>query len=69
MKIIGANLVRGIPKIEYFNDHLCDACMHMKQTKFVFHCTSKHSTSHNVEILHMDLFELVSTTSMTKSMG
>lgn len=30
-KITCTHLVRDVPKIDYFDDHLCDACMHGKK--------------------------------------
>ncbi|KAI0498664.1 hypothetical protein KFK09_019554 [Dendrobium nobile] len=58
------NLVRGVPKLEFTKDHLCDACQQGKQVKSSFHSIRDVITSRPLEILHMDLFGPVSTASL-----
>lgn len=62
-KITHFDLIRLVPKLEYSEDHLCNACMNDKQTKFFFKYAPKNSMSHLLEVLHMDLFRYISTTS------
>ena len=46
-------LVKGLPKIKFVKDKVCDACQLGKQIKTSF---KKISTSRPLELLHMDLF-------------
>ena len=49
-------LVRGLPKIKFEKDKICDACQFGKQTKVSFKPKNKISTSKPLELLHLDLF-------------
>ena len=50
------NLLKGLPKINFQKDKVCEACQMGKQTKNSF--KNKHfiSTTRPPELLHMDLF-------------
>lgn len=63
-KITHTYLVRVVPKLDYFDDHLCDACMYGKQTKTFFHSTPNNFTTIPFEILHMDMFRPINTTNL-----
>ena len=63
-KISKLSLVRGIPPLEFSSDSLCEACQLGKQTRASFKSTPLTATSRPLEILHMDLFGPVSTTSL-----
>ena len=47
--------VRGIPKLNYQKDHICDACEIGKQIRATHKAKSMISTSRPLELLHMDL--------------
>ena len=49
-------LVRGLPKIKFEKDKICDACQFGKQTKTSFKPKKCVSTSKPLELLHLDLF-------------
>ena len=63
-RITQKNLVRGIPKLDFTKDHLCDACQLGKQVKSSFQSNKDLRTSKPLEILHMDLFGLIGTVSL-----
>lgn len=60
-KITQKNLVRGIPKINLFKDHLCDASQLGKQTQNSFYSIEDIITTRPLEMLQIDLFGPVST--------
>ena len=47
--------VRGIPKLNYQKDHICDACEIGKQIRASHKAKFMVSTSRPLELLHMDL--------------
>ena len=49
-------LVRGLPKISFEKDKVCEACQMGKQIKTSFKNKNFISTSRPLELLHMDLF-------------
>ena len=49
-------LVRGLPKINFQKDKICEACQMGKQIKNSFKNKNFISTSRPLELLHMDLF-------------
>ena len=55
-KILKKDLVKGLPKIEFVKDKICDACQFGKQVKTSFKTKMHISTSRPLELLHMDLF-------------
>ena len=57
-------LVRGLPKISFEKDKVCEACQMGKQIKTSFKNKNFISTLRPLELLHMDLFELSRTTSL-----
>ena len=57
-------LVRGLPKISFEKDKVCEACQMGKQIKTYFKNKNFISTSRPLELLHMDLFEPSRTTSI-----
>lgn len=57
-------IVWDVSKLNFYTDYVCDACLSSKQTKITFKSTPSTSTSWPLEIIHMDLFRLISTTSL-----
>ena len=63
-RLINLDLVRGLPKMNFENDRICKACQLGIQTKSSFKPKNIVSTSRPLELLHMDLFGPISTTSL-----
>ena len=63
-KLISKNLVKGLPKIDFENFRICDACQLGKQTRESFKSKNIVSTSRPLELIHMDLFGPTRTTSL-----
>ena len=59
------NLVRGLPNLKFSSIALCEACQKGKFAKPPFKSKNVVSTSRPLELLHIDLFGLVKTTSIT----
>ena len=57
-------LVRGLPKIKFEKDRICDACQFGKQVKVSFKPKKCVSTSKPLELLHLDLFGPTQTASL-----
>ena len=57
-------LVRGLPKISFEKDKVCEACQMGKQIKTSFKIKNFISTSRPLELLHRDLFGPSRTTSL-----
>jgi len=55
-KLSKLELVRGLPKIDFKKDKLCDACQFGKQFKSSFKSLNVVSTSKPLEFLHLDRF-------------
>ena len=55
-KLSKGDLVIGLPKLDFKNDKLCDACQFRKQFKTSFKSKDKISTSKPLELIHLDLF-------------
>ena len=55
-RLVKFNLVDSLPKINFIQHEICDACARGKQTRSIF--KSKHvvSTSKLFDLAHMDLF-------------
>ncbi len=63
-KLVKSDLVRGLPKMKFEKDKVCDACMKGKQTKVSFKSKNCISTSRPLQLLHMDLFGPIRTRSL-----
>ena len=63
-KLAKKNLVKGLPKVNYEKNRLCDACQLGKQTRNTFKPKNIVSTTRPLELLHMDLFGPTRTTSL-----
>ncbi|KAH9685167.1 Integrase catalytic domain-containing protein [Citrus sinensis] len=55
-KILKDDLVKGLPKIGFQKDKICEACQFGKQIKTSFKNKNHISTSKPLELLHIDLF-------------
>ena len=55
-KLIRNNLVRGLFKVRFETNKLCNACQLGKQTRNSFRPKNIVSTSRPLELIHMDLF-------------
>ncbi|KAH9698504.1 Integrase catalytic domain-containing protein [Citrus sinensis] len=55
-KISKDDLVKGLPKIGFQKDKICEACQFEKQIKTSFKNKNHISTSKPLELLHIDLF-------------
>ncbi|KAK2989631.1 hypothetical protein RJ640_002505 [Escallonia rubra] len=62
--ISSKELVRGLPKIKFEKDKVCDACQMGKQKKVSHKPKKMVSTSRPLQLLHMDLFGPIPTTSL-----
>ena len=63
-KLIRKNLVKGLPKVNYERNKLCDTGQLGKQTRNTFKLKNIVSTIRPLELLHMDLFRPTRTTSL-----
>ena len=63
-KISKLDLVRGLPKLNFEKDKICEACAKGKQVKSSFHTKDFVTTKRTLELLHIDLFGPVKTTSL-----
>jgi hypothetical protein len=63
-KLSKLDLVRGLPKINYDIDKICEPCTRGKQVKSSFKPKEFISTKRPLELLHIDLFGPVKTTSL-----
>ena len=59
------NLVRGLPNLKFSSDALCEACQKGKFAKPPFKSKNVVSTSRPLELLHIDLYGPVKTTSIS----
>ena len=64
--LVKKDLVRGLPKLEFTKDGLCDACQKGKQRKASFKSKTKSSINEPLQLLHMDLFGPVNIMSIGK---
>src|SRR3954465_14737860 len=58
------NLVRGLPNLKYKSNALCEACQNGKFSRPAFKSKNVVSSSRPLELLHIDLFGPVKTTSI-----
>ena len=56
VRISSKDAVRGIPKLKFVKDRLCNACQHGEQTKSSFKSIKNVMTTHPLELIHIDLF-------------
>ncbi|KAK8578905.1 hypothetical protein V6N13_142162 [Hibiscus sabdariffa] len=63
-KLISKNLVRGLPKIRFSNDKICDACVKGKHYRVSFKPINDVSTNRVLQLIHMDLFGPIRTISL-----
>jgi hypothetical protein len=58
-KLSKFDLAKGLPVTKFVKDKICDACQLGKQTKSSFKKKKVISTSRPLELLHMDLFGVI----------
>ena len=63
-RLIKLDLVKRLPKINFEKDKICKACQLGKQIKSFFKSKNIISSTRPLELLHMDLFGSISTTSL-----
>ena len=63
-KLSKNELVKGLLKLKFEKDTICDACQLGKQTKSSFRSKGMISTSKPFDLLHLDLFGLVMPSSL-----
>ena len=61
----GVDLVRGLPKLSYDKDNICEVCIKGKHVKSSFHPINIISTNKPLELLHIDLFGQIQTASLS----
>ncbi|GKF09629.1 retrovirus-related pol polyprotein from transposon TNT 1-94, partial [Tanacetum coccineum] len=49
------NIVNGLPKLKFVNDHLCSSCELGKAKRKSFHTKTTPSSKRRLQLLHMDL--------------
>ncbi|GKE71246.1 retrovirus-related pol polyprotein from transposon TNT 1-94 [Tanacetum coccineum] len=49
------NIVNGLPKLKFVNDHLCSSCKLGKAKRKSFHTKTTPSSKRWIQLLHMDL--------------
>jgi len=54
-KLVSKHLVVGLSSIKFNDDKVCDACAREKQVRNSFHLKNCVSTTHPLELLHVDL--------------
>jgi len=64
-KIFKLDLVRGLPKINFDKDRICEACTRGTQVKSSFKIKDLVSTQRPFELLHINLFGPDRTTSLS----
>ncbi|KAK1359193.1 hypothetical protein POM88_043667 [Heracleum sosnowskyi] len=65
-ELVKKDLVRGLPKVLYTPDGLCDACQKAKQRRTSFQSKSESSIEEPYHMLHIDLFGPVNIMSISK---
>ena len=55
-KLISKELVKGLPKLKFVMDGMCDEYQKGKQSRVSFKSKNMISTSRQLELLHLDLF-------------
>jgi len=64
-RIGSQDVVKGIPKLKFEKDHICEACQFEKQTKTSFNLIKDIISTCPLGLMHMDLFG----PTRTKSLG
>ena len=64
--LVKKSLVRGLPKVEFTKDGLCDAFQKGKKRKASFKCKIESSIDEPLQLLHKDLFGPVNIMSISK---
>ena len=54
-KLISKDLVRGLPKLKFAENKICEACVKGKQIRSSFKPKRQITSSRTLELLHMDL--------------
>ena len=54
-KLISKDLVRGLPKMKFAENKICEACVKGKQIRSSFKPKNQVTSSRTLELLHMDL--------------
>jgi len=65
-ELVRKDLVRGLPKVLFTPDGLCDACQKAKQRRTSFKNKSESSIEEPYHLLHLDLFGPVNVMSINK---
>ena len=65
-ELVRKDLVRGLPKVMFNADGLCDACQKAKQRRTSFKNKTKSSIDEPLHLLHLDLFGPVNVLSISK---
>lgn len=55
-QVISRDKVRGLPRLKFLDNKVCEAYVKGKQTKSSFKLKKQASTSRPLKILHMDLY-------------
>ena len=55
-KLVKKDIVRGLPKVQFTPDGLCDSCQKSKQRRTSFKSKTKFSIYDPYHLLHLDLF-------------
>ena len=64
--LVRKDLVRGLPKVLYNPDGLCDACHEAKQSRTSFKNKTESSIEEPLHLLHLDLFGHVNVLSINR---
>ena len=65
-ELVRKDLVRGLPKVMYTPDGLCDACQKAKQRRTSFKNKTESSIEEPLHLLHLDLFGPVNVLSINR---
>ena len=65
-ELVRKDLVRGLPKVMFNADGLCDACQNAKQRRTSFKNKTESSIDEPHHLLHLDLFGPVNVLSISK---
>ena len=57
-KLISKDLVRGLPKMKFAENKICEACVKGKQIRSSFKPKNQVTSSRTLELLHMDVWTL-----------
>lgn len=54
-KLISKDVVRGLPKLKFAENKICEVCVNVKQIRSSFKPKKEVTSSRILELLHMDL--------------